>query len=328
MIDAHRFPKKLSLRQRSTTQAPVQDDLAVQRPTTNDAPFCNEVADKVIQKIPLSALFLGSTDIDKKTVALIVESFRRIGQTTPIFVIRQPDRTFLVVSGNHRVCAARGLSWDAIDAIIIAGTAPDIELFSIAENLHRRPVSTLRRAKSVARWCELLVQVAQNGLPGGKQPHDLGRNKAAEALGFSRTEVGRLLQISRLTDEAASLAISLELADHQSALEKASRCEMPSQQIAILNEVAARRKCGRRKSVASKAAGEDRLRSDILAASDDDEADPQFGLLADLWSRLNAAFQNASAFSRERFVSEIVICDNWLLDHLTTRRANGAGGSR
>jgi len=82
---------------------------------------------------------------------------KRFGLFNPISIYAPDDSTAWLVTGYHRLEAAKRLGWDFIDGVFVAGDEVDRELQEIAENLHRAELSALERDEQVAKWIELLV---------------------------------------------------------------------------------------------------------------------------------------------------------------------------
>ncbi len=152
-------------------------------------------------------------DIDPAAVDRIAASMADIGLRQPI-TVRVLDELEIdgeilcgapvLVTGAHRLAAAKKLGWQAIDCIEIEGDEIDAELWEISENLHRLDLSKEQRDEHVRRYAALLEQrrkaqeaiVEQNPQQLPQRP--VGRPKSittevAEATGLSRDIVKRAL---------------------------------------------------------------------------------------------------------------------------------------
>jgi ParB-like chromosome segregation protein Spo0J len=69
----------------------------------------------------------------------------------------------LLVTGLHRLEAAKRLGWDEIDALFVTGNEIDRELQEIAENLHRSELTVLERDTLIGRWAELTAVKGVSG---------------------------------------------------------------------------------------------------------------------------------------------------------------------
>jgi ParB-like chromosome segregation protein Spo0J len=83
--------------------------------------------------------------INDRTVAALADSMERLGQLSPISVYRLDDETLRLVTGLHRLKAARRLGWIEIEAVFSTGNEIERELQEIAENLHRSELTALER---------------------------------------------------------------------------------------------------------------------------------------------------------------------------------------
>ena len=188
----------------------------------------------------------GPRPLNEEAVARLARSMSEIGMHTPISVVfagfakdhnGNNNRTLLkVVSGRHRIAAAKSLGWSEIEAIRFdysphVEALPDdanvdalAEMWAIAENLHRLDLTKDERDRQIRRYAELLEaieatkaeaenQVEQNDPPeiGYKQPPPQVKGIArriADETGLSKSTVRRALsrpdpEIERQQQEAA-----------------------------------------------------------------------------------------------------------------------------
>jgi ParB family chromosome partitioning protein len=246
----------------------VDDDITSPEATAGVAPV------SVIIRVPVEAVTVPSDhrQVDDDAVQSLADSMRIIGLKMPISIRTNRRTVFdqeiverILVAGRHRLAAAEKLGWAEIDAI----EQPDDEqarLWQIAENLHRKELTGIERAEQIAEWVELSEkragQVVQKsggvGRPAG------GVSEAARSLPvLGKTEeawrkvVGRALQISGMTDEAKSAAREAGLADNQSALLAASVQPTTEGQLKKIQEIADRKKVGRRRPRRRRSPGHD-----------------------------------------------------------------------
>ncbi len=130
------------------------------------------------------------------------------GQRDPIKVVAQPqnaDQPWRLVTGMHRLIGAR-LEAITVWAIEVSGTAEDLADLEASENLHRRPLAPIERAKFVHALCEAaMLRIArQNG--------DLKQQKYAIQQRWARVKAGELRSEQALQDEAGDTLGHLELA--------------------------------------------------------------------------------------------------------------------
>ena len=67
-------------------------------------------------------------------VEAIMRSYSRFGQLKPIVVKADGDGTFVVMSGNHQLEAARRLGWDRLAVTEMTGSDDDAIAFALVEN--------------------------------------------------------------------------------------------------------------------------------------------------------------------------------------------------
>lgn len=91
----------------------------------------------------------------EKTVAQLMDSIGKIGLLTPISVDTGVSEangvSFMLVTGGHRLEAARRLGWAEIEATVVQMTAGQRELWEIDENLCRAELTELERGEHLAR---------------------------------------------------------------------------------------------------------------------------------------------------------------------------------
>ncbi len=181
------------------------------------------------------------------TVASLAESLGRIGLMQPIQVYAPDDQTALLVSGRHRLEAARSLGWEEIDAFLVDGDKIDLRLREISENLHRSELTVQERSDQIAEWAELveqkdqfaqLAQIESKRADGRGHRTEGGNSKAARDLGLDRDQVRRAKQIASITPEAKAAAEKAGIDDNQSKLLAVAK-EDPAKQVAKVIELAA-----------------------------------------------------------------------------------------
>lgn len=79
------------------------------------------------------------------------------GMRSPIEVAKDPQSDgYLLVSGLHRLEAAKQLSWETVPAFIVEGTDAELKIDEILENLNRHELSRLDRCVFVAEYRRLM----------------------------------------------------------------------------------------------------------------------------------------------------------------------------
>jgi ParB-like chromosome segregation protein Spo0J len=177
--------------------------------------------------------------VDPAVVKRLAESIERLGLRHPISVRKYGDQHILV-AGLHRLEAIKKLGLPGIMANIRPFSVDEARMWEISENLHRAELTKLERSEHIEEWRKLSEQEAKGAQlahPGGKQPHDEGVKKAAEALGVTRREVERSRDIANITPEAKEAAREAGIDDNQSKLLKVAK-EAPEKQVeAVYNAV-------------------------------------------------------------------------------------------
>jgi ParB-like chromosome segregation protein Spo0J len=182
-------------------------------------------------------------DVDPEKVKSLAASMAKIGLRTPITVRRIKKglgRVLALVAGVHRLEAARTLGWEHIDAFIMEGNDNDARIWQLMENVCRADLTPLQRAEHVAELVQFVRDSEKGGQvapPGGQQPYERGIKKAAKALGFSREEVRRSLDIAAISEEAKEKAKEKDLDKNQSALLKIAKEQGSEAQIAKIEEI-------------------------------------------------------------------------------------------
>lgn len=160
--------------------------------------------------------------------ALIAESFRANGQMTPIEVRRRDDESgFTLISGAHRLEAAKLAEMGSISAIIIDADKDQARLREIDENLCRRDLTELDRATFLAErkavWIRLYPETAVIGRKKLKTNLSLiptFAEDAAERLGLSPRSVDRAIRRSNaLCADAKAILAHSKWADNGAVLD-------------------------------------------------------------------------------------------------------------
>jgi ParB-like chromosome segregation protein Spo0J len=167
-------------------------------------------------------------------IVALAESMQRLGQLNPISVYRPNEKRLLLVTGLHRVEAAKRLGWEEIDAVLVTGNEIERELQEIAENLHRSELTALERDTQIGRWAELTAaRASQVETPlGGVQPSEKGVRKVANDLGLDKSRVQRALKIASISPEAKQAARDAGLDDNRTALLAVAKAATPAAQLA------------------------------------------------------------------------------------------------
>jgi ParB-like chromosome segregation protein Spo0J len=187
----------------------------------------------------------------KEKVRALADSMKAIGLNTPP-TVRPSKKGPILITGQHRVEAAKSLGWSHIECFVMRGDKIERQLWRIAENLHRADLKKLQRAEYVKKWDELIKKRAKGGhfaQPGGRQPTDKGLSKTAKQLGISREAVRRSKKIAGISPKAKTAAKTAGLDDNQEALLKVAKESTPEGQTKKVKELANRKHASRRRSL-------------------------------------------------------------------------------
>ncbi|MGY3605139.1 MULTISPECIES: ParB/RepB/Spo0J family partition protein [unclassified Bradyrhizobium] len=202
------------------------------------------------KKLPIDAIEVleGRRDLTEENIEGLVESMGSVGLQSPICVRPGQDGGYILVTGRHRLEAARRVGWAKIGCVIVACDEIDAQLLEISENLHRAELSALERAEQIAKWVELVerrrVSIQSELKPRSGGRPESGQAHAARELGLSQPDVHRAVKVASITPEAKQAAKDAGLADNQSALLTASREDTPEAQVAKLADIAREKAAG------------------------------------------------------------------------------------
>lgn len=232
--------------------------------------------------------------LNKEAVAVLADSMNTIGLKTPITV--RPAKVmrrnmgkdgFEVVSGQHRLEAAKMLGWEEIECFVTEDDYRACRLWEISENLHRAELSQLDRDRLVNEWCELIGQdgiSAQVGQKIGRGRPQGGESETARQLGLARQDVQRARKVASLSPEAQEAARRVGLEDNRSALLEAA--SKPVAEQAEYLEKRAQEKQRRR---------EMKLAPELM--SDFEAEERQYAAIVAAWNKAGQA-------ARQRFLRE------------------------
>jgi ParB family transcriptional regulator, chromosome partitioning protein len=202
--------------------------------------------------------------LNQEVVDKLKESIRAIGLKTPISVRDMgEDEGWELVTGLHRLEAAKQLGWTYIDAREETGSEDDAKMWEIAENLHRAELTALERAEHIDQWIKLSEakeaakkeadgvsaqvgpKLSARGRAGEGRPQG-GINAAVRKLGITRQEGQRSVRraeriVPEVRDEIRDMP---EIADSGVELDALAKTP-PEQQAAVVAAV----KTGKAKTV-------------------------------------------------------------------------------
>lgn len=120
------------------------------------------------------------------------------GQRDPIKVVanpKNPDRPWRLVTGMHRLIGAR-IEGITVWGIEVSGKPEALADLEASENLHRRPLAPIERAKFVHALCEAAT------LRIARQHGDIKQQKLAISARWAKVKAGEIRAEQALRDEA------------------------------------------------------------------------------------------------------------------------------
>ena len=179
---------------------------------------------RATELLDVDAIALGNRlrEINTDAVNILAASMQNIGLRTPITVRMLDDEAISepeLVSGLHRLQAAKKLGWSQIECFVVDHESDDqARLWEIAENLHRSDLTALERSEHIAEWVRLSANLAETrtGRPGDAA-------HAARELNIPERTVRRAVSVDKLSDEAKETAQETGLDNNQAVLEAARR---------------------------------------------------------------------------------------------------------
>jgi hypothetical protein len=168
------------------------------KPASHDGPLTTRIERRPIEDLRL--LEVNARFMRHEMFAQLVENVRRDGVLTSLpFAIRQDDGSYLVVSGNHRVMAAKEAGFEEIDVIL--SDDPISEERRIAIQLSHNAISGEDDPAVLAQLYESLD--ADMRAYSGLDDRDLDLLSSVPIPGFREAELDYMaVLISFLPDEA------------------------------------------------------------------------------------------------------------------------------
>ena len=195
-----------------------------------------------ILPIDLSAIRVNKRlrDIDADAVTRIAYSMSEIGQQSPISVRPDPDdpALFILVTGAHRLEAARKLAWAQIESTVIDAADQQHRLIEIDENLMRADLSLLDRSRFLAERKRVYLQLHPDRRRGGDRSsreysktvradpaaHASWADETSELISLSPRTVQRAVTIGEgIPDELAIALAPTPLAHREGDLYRLSQ---------------------------------------------------------------------------------------------------------
>ena len=120
--------------------------------------------------LPLDRIDIGERlrTVNGATVQHLAESMKRNGLQNPIQVCESEEDSWLLVSGAHRLQAARSLAWPSIEVFVLDSLDDDtLSLLEIDENLMRAELNPLDRGRFLAKRKEIYERLYPETKGGG-----------------------------------------------------------------------------------------------------------------------------------------------------------------
>lgn len=223
-------------------------DALPQRPpgtsTSSDGKTLSETGSRARRVLPVDLACIvvppRLRTIDPETVSALAESIARLDLQSPIILQKHPDDPglLLLVAGAHRLQAVRDLGWPRIEALVVDGPAEEIGLIEIDENLIRKDLTHLDRARFLARRKALYARLyGLTGRGGDRRSAAYARDRArtpdpsgswaqeaADLIGISKRAIHRAVTIGAgLSDELADALAGTPIANREGDLFRLAR---------------------------------------------------------------------------------------------------------
>ena len=133
--------------------------------------------------LPLDSIRTGERlrSVNGSTVQHLAESMRSSGLHYPIQVRQDETAGYVLISGAHRLQAARSLAWPHIEAFVLDALDEDtLALLEIDENLMRVELNPLDRGRFIARRKEIYERLYPETRRGGDRRSKAWQDQSAD----------------------------------------------------------------------------------------------------------------------------------------------------
>jgi len=176
----------------STAPVPVPDRIPVQAPAPNvelvALPPDSEVADS-FQNLALAGIrvnpYQARSVWNDEDLRELADSIKANGVVQPI-IVRPFEGGYQLIAGERRFRAAEMVGLATIPAVVRKVTDEQLFEWSLVENIHRRDLNPIERAKAYQRYLGAF---------------SLTQSEAAERLGEDRSVIANYLRLLDLPDE-------------------------------------------------------------------------------------------------------------------------------
>ena len=191
--------------------------------------------------------------LNEEKVRAIAASMDLIGLQTPL-TVRMQKKQVVLVTGWHRLSAAKRLGWDSIPCVVLIRDKTETRIWQIVENLYRAELTVLERAEHIEELripVRNVIEEGQVAPPGGHQPKEFGIKKTAKRLGLTKEEVRRSKAIAGILPTAKAKLRKLGLDDNQRALLEIAQASTPKAQLRAVKNIVKRKRAARDRNAAT-----------------------------------------------------------------------------
>ncbi|MGX4763009.1 ParB/RepB/Spo0J family partition protein [Holzapfeliella sp. JNUCC 72] len=155
---------------------------------------------KYIDHLPVSQIksnpFQPHEEFDQVMLEELANTMQSYGLLQPIVVRTLAENSYEVISGEHRIRAAKLLDWDKIPAIIDEFDDFQAATLSIIGNFQTEPLNPIEEAKSYQRLLD---------------KYDLTQIKLANYLGKTQSYISAKLSLLRVSPEIQNYVVTQKL---------------------------------------------------------------------------------------------------------------------
>jgi len=162
--------------------------------TSTDLPADPDL-DQNLKQLPLASIapnpYQARTVWNEADLTELADSIRANGIIQPI-IVRPFQGGFQLIAGERRFRAAQTVGLDTIPALVRDVTDEQLFEWSLVENIHRRDLNAIERAKAYQRYVSAF---------------SLTQGQAAERLGEDRSVIANYLRLLDLPDEIKEMLV-------------------------------------------------------------------------------------------------------------------------
>ncbi len=163
-------------------------------PIETKLPLDKELGDN-LKEIPLHSIspnpYQARTVWNEEDLNELAESIRANGVIQPI-IVRPFQGGYQLIAGERRFRASQMVAFDTIPAVVRQVTDEQLFEWSLVENIHRRDLNAIERAKAYQRYLSAF---------------SLTQSEAAERLGEDRSVVANYLRLLDLPEDIKDMLV-------------------------------------------------------------------------------------------------------------------------